>query len=295
MKEKDIENRKIIQAYNEGFTLNGIIREVYLAGERRNKRKNIYNSLEVKNFEDFRLKYEDHLKKISLEWSDSKKEIKIKNMIQDLNKLDEIRKEVFPTIHKSKRDYVNMIILKVLECDDWKAYEKLRAHIRSKKKYENEKKNEWSKYRKEALIRDDYKCVLTRRTKKLEVHHIDGDHYNNDLRNLITLNSEVHSAITNGVNALTDEMIDKWELIDPRYSNRLRKRLNFLKKYIEVIQKRGYPNARLERHLNLRKGKYYWIAVHQPTKEHVEMTEEWITEYIENLKRLIKRKNNDDD
>jgi 5-methylcytosine-specific restriction endonuclease McrA len=49
---------------------------------------------------------------------------------------------------------------------------------------------EWKQARAAAQRRDGFRCVrcgLTNRKTKLEVHHIDGDPFNNDLSNLETL------------------------------------------------------------------------------------------------------------
>jgi 5-methylcytosine-specific restriction endonuclease McrA len=45
----------------------------------------------------------------------------------------------------------------------------------------------WKAARAAAQQRDGYRCVLTNRKTKLEVHHKDGNPLNNDLANLETL------------------------------------------------------------------------------------------------------------
>jgi 5-methylcytosine-specific restriction endonuclease McrA len=64
---------------------------------------------------------------------------------------------------------------------------------------------EWKQARAAAQRRDGYRCArcgLTNRKTRLEVHHIDGDPFNNDLANLETLCLRHHQEAGGGTPAL---------------------------------------------------------------------------------------------
>jgi len=90
---------------------------------------------------------------------------------------------------------------------------------------------EWKQIRERVLKRDGYCCRITGSSKKLDVHHIDGNRSNNDLSNLVTLSRELHRAVHYG--------------FDPQQVEENGLRLLWMRKYVYYLKQHGYPNASL--------------------------------------------------
>ncbi len=78
------------------------------------------------------------------------------------------------------------------------------------------------KVRKLCLERNDHKCVVTGETENLEVQHIDGNHTNNELTNLVTLYRDLHVMITGRL-------------------SRARRRHPWVRMYFAWLKEHGYP------------------------------------------------------
>jgi len=213
----------------------------------------------------------------------------------ELPKLDKIRRIIFPDLYEVKRDRVerlyrkkviDFIILKALQCDDWDEYNRLRRNTRSRINYRRKKGSGFIDIKDSIIERDCSKCVISGEAEYLEIHHIDGNDENNDPSNLITVTKEVQLAIHNGARGLTEDRMKFHEQHNPRYAKLVKKRLEYLKKYVQYLMKIGHENVCLESipadilfgtnlhrtlHINARgkrRSGYYWVVVLKPTGFH---------------------------
>ncbi|MHA1674210.1 MAG: leucine-rich repeat domain-containing protein [Promethearchaeota archaeon] len=280
--EKEEEQRKeyrkkILRYYNEGFTLASIRHKTFGFPEVEDWQLDaqIYAVLgfTYDYHLEFNTRHKMHVKQIAAEWSHPEKSAKIREMMQDLKKLGLIQKTVFPETYISKKHYVDQIILKVLNCENWTDFLELKENIK------NQKISDQKNARKDVFSRDSNQCVLSGKTTDLHVHYIDGNQANKALTNLVTLTKEAQSAITNGVNASASERIKQWEAVNANYAYILRTRLEFLKLYVKYLQEAGFPNARIECHSN--HGIYSLFAIPSPTENHIEIPEEVKKSYRE--------------
>lgn len=98
------------------------------------------------------------------------------------------------------KDYQN-VIREILGFDNWDDYKKERNKIyNNKKQKERTKKRRDSGYteklRREYLEKFNYKCILCHSEKRPEIHHLDGNPYNNTENNLCILCNQCHKGIT---------------------------------------------------------------------------------------------------
>jgi len=99
------------------------------------------------------------------------------------------------------RNKTKAIVYECLGIDNYNEYLKLRQKIHSRiYSRENEL---FRKIRLKVLERDNHRCVLSGETKELHIHHIDGNHRNNNINNLITLSHEAYTIIHNNTRKLT--------------------------------------------------------------------------------------------
>ncbi|MEE9379672.1 MAG: hypothetical protein V3V33_16730 [Candidatus Lokiarchaeia archaeon] len=100
------------------------------------------------------------------------------------------------TLFYEKKPYIHIIpeiskfiLCNILDYKNWDDYNamlsKLRSKLNSRERY---KAGFTDKLKKEIKERDNNKCrVCTQKKKPLHVHHFDGNRFNNDPENLITL------------------------------------------------------------------------------------------------------------
>ena len=190
-------------------------------------------------------------------WNDEEKAKQIIELFESGMKLREIRDSVFlkwsADIPKHdiyyRKSTIDHIILRVLDCEDWDDYTRKQRNQRARRKYQKlkqEGKTKDSPSIKATLERDGSKCVISGVTDAIVVHHIDGDRSNNDLTNLISLSKEVHKAIHNGARAYVGEDLKHWEQTKPEYASELKKRVEYMDKYVEHLRMRGYEQACVE-------------------------------------------------
>ncbi len=157
-----------------------------------------------------------HLKRYPLSYftKEKMKSLKLfikqkKELIKELhleygNSISEICRHLEDTFYEPlyylKKPYIyiipeisKFILENILGYKNWEAYKKMMPKLHSKGRY---KTGFTHKLKKEIKERDKNKCRICLQKKKvLVVHHIDGNRYNNDPKNLVTLCETCHIKI----------------------------------------------------------------------------------------------------
>ncbi|MHA1614083.1 MAG: HNH endonuclease signature motif containing protein, partial [Candidatus Thorarchaeota archaeon] len=158
------------------------------------------------------------------------------------------------TLHlkdKEKQKTINQVILQALGFSEWDDYDKERAKIIQKIRYEPE----FRKVKKFVNERDGKICQVTGGTENLHIHHIDRNKKNNELWNLLTIDRRVHKSIEHSIwnrqeaVSIADE---QWYIIEDTL------------RYVECLGERGYPECCIKAHVLL-PGFFY--TPYEPEKE----------------------------
>jgi hypothetical protein len=96
------------------------------------------------------------------------------------------KKHLFDLMKPKLRDFV---LFKILKYADWDEYKKTVPKLNARARYTH---GFTDKLKREIKKRDGNRCQRCGRTTGLDVHHIDGDRFNNEPENLITLCKECH-------------------------------------------------------------------------------------------------------
>ena len=271
-------DEKARRLFNEGYALYHLRRmlfpELYsdtkgmgktkLNAQRADATKAILSALGFRNHSEYERAYFDVQKQNrskaenqANEWNDEAKSQRILELFKIGAKLNEIRMGVFSDwfSDKPKHEYyhnkivADCIILRVLECKDWDDYNRKRRQMRNRLRYRKSKQEGMAVNKaaiKAALERDRHRCVITGSEEKPNVHHIDGDRSNNEMDNLVTLSKEVHLAIHNGARARASRDLEYWTTRNPDYVSILKKRMDYMQRYVAYLNKKGYREARIE-------------------------------------------------